>query len=97
MHMCALSHSCKLITHNNKHMLHVCPQLEHENCMLQCGRTTQGHQQKKDVQSLIDRAQAQIWEQKVSPAVQGDFGISSLSRIRQRFQDDAEVLRLFYE
>eukprot|EP00983_Pelagomonas_calceolata_P038102 1136674-Pelagomonas_calceolata.AAC.7 len=57
----------------------------------------QAHQQRRDVQRFVDQAQAKIWEQKVNPAVQGDYGISCLSRIRHRFQDDAEVLRMFYE
>ncbi|KAF5826619.1 hypothetical protein DUNSADRAFT_2539 [Dunaliella salina] len=55
------------------------------------------HRHRRDVQRFVDQAQAKIWEQKVNPAVQGDYGITCLSRIRQRFQNDAEVLRMFYE
>ena len=57
----------------------------------------QGYQQKKDVQSMIDHAQAQIWEVKVEPAVQGDYGLASLGKVRQRFQNEADMLRMFYE
>jgi hypothetical protein len=58
---------------------------------------SQGHRQGKNIQGLIDGAQAQLWEQKVNPAVQGDYGISCLCKIRQRFHNDADMLKMFYE
>ena len=57
----------------------------------------QGFQQGKNPQELVDQAQAKIWEEKVEPAVQGDYGISCLAKVLNTFKNDAEFLKMFFE
>lgn len=41
--------------------------------------------------------QARIWEDKVQPAVQGDYGLQNLSVVLGQYQSDQEFLKHFYE
>jgi hypothetical protein len=45
----------------------------------------------------VDEAQARIWEEKVSPPVQGDFGIAQLANVLSQFQNDASFTSRFYQ
>ncbi|KAJ9533894.1 hypothetical protein QJQ45_026979 [Haematococcus lacustris] len=56
-----------------------------------------GARQGQNVQEMINEAQGKVFEDNVTPAVQGDFGIASLSTALSRFGDDAEFLTIFYE
>jgi hypothetical protein len=57
----------------------------------------QGYQRGQNVQNLINQAQHRIWEEKVQPPVQGDYGLGCLAGVQQQFKNDAELLRMFFE
>lgn len=57
----------------------------------------QAAKQNANLQPIVDGAQAQVWEQKVEPPVQGAYGLTSLSKVRTAYAGDSEVLKAFYE
>uniref|UniRef100_A0A7S0S649 Uncharacterized protein n=1 Tax=Chlamydomonas leiostraca TaxID=1034604 RepID=A0A7S0S649_9CHLO len=56
-----------------------------------------GYQRGQNPQDLVNQAQARIWEDKVVPAVQGDYGLNSLSRVLGQYRNDQDFLKNFYE
>ncbi len=51
----------------------------------------------RSVQDLINQAQSKIFEDKVQPAVQGDYGIRALAQALDLYGDNAVFRTAFYQ
>ncbi len=54
----------------------------------------QANEKGKDVQHVVNGAQAQLFE---SIGIKGEYGIDYLCKVRTLYADDAEMLRTFFE